>query len=572
MEHKPDNRICVNCKKDFIIKTDDFSFYEKIKVPPPTFCPECRQMRRMSFRNERNLFRRKCDKTGENIISIFTPNSPYKVYSRSYWDKDGIDLMMYGREFDFSKTFFEQFNDFMLDVPWPSLRVGSSENCEYNNDMSRSKDCYMCTRTHFSENMTYVYRGNKSRNCLDCMQVVKSSDSLYECVECINCSNSRYLYFCENCSDSNFLSYCKNCLDCFMCSNLKNKQYCFKNKQLSKEEYKNLVSEYNLGSNSIKEKAISDFSEINKKTIRKYLNIVNSPRCSGDNIMNCNNSTSCFGVKNTENVKYLWDVMEYKDSMDAYSGGRNSQLVYECTATAAAYNCSFCVRASDSSDISYSMRVKNSRNLFGCIGLENNEYCILNKQYTKEEYEELVPKIIEHMKRNKEYGEFFPMNLSTYEYNETVAQEYFPLSKDEVLAKGLKWNDPIKKNYDITIESKDLPDNIGEIKDEILDEIIGCGHAGNCNHGCSTAYRIIKQELDYYRRMNLSIPRLCPNCRHYGRLGKLNPLKLWHRSCMCHDQNHSHGDKPCKVEFETSYAPERPEIIYCEKCYQQEVY
>jgi hypothetical protein len=47
------------------------------------------------------------------------------------------------------------------------------------------------------------------------------------------------------------------------------------------------------------------------------------------------------------------------------------------------------------------------------------------------------------------------------------------------------------------------------------------------------------------------------------RIKRVNPPKLWHRKCM---------KEGCQNEFETSYAPERPEIVYCEKCYQQEVY
>ena len=66
----------------------------------------------------------------------------------------------------------------------------------------------------------------------------------------------------------------------------------------------------------------------------------------------------------------------------------------------------------------------------------------MNKQYTKEEYEELVPKIIEHMKTPltnpllggegmSERGEFFPMHSSHYAYNETIAQDFFPLTKEQ---------------------------------------------------------------------------------------------------------------------------------------------
>ena len=49
-----------------------------------------------------------------------------------------------------------------------------------------------------------------------------------------------------------------------------------------------------------------------------------------------------------------------------------------------------------------------------------------------------------------------------------------------------------------------------------------------------------------------------------------NPMKLWHRTCMC-DKNHLNHTGKCTNEFETSYSPDRPEIIYCEQCYQQEV-
>ena len=57
---KVENRICQNCKKDFTIEPEDFNFYEKIKVPPPTWCPECRMIRRMNYRNERSLYKQDC--------------------------------------------------------------------------------------------------------------------------------------------------------------------------------------------------------------------------------------------------------------------------------------------------------------------------------------------------------------------------------------------------------------------------------------------------------------------------------------------------------------------------------
>ncbi|HRI36255.1 MAG TPA: hypothetical protein PK765_04235 [bacterium] len=74
-----------------------------------------------------------------------------------------------------------------------------------------------------------------------------------------------------------------------------------------------------------------------------------------------------------------------------------------------------------------------TKDCFACVGLRNKQYCILNKQYTKEEYEALVPKIIDHMRSTGEWGEFFPSRLGLFGYNESVGNDYFPLSKEEAL-------------------------------------------------------------------------------------------------------------------------------------------
>ena len=128
----------------------------------------------------------------------------------------------------------------------------------------------------------------------------------------------------------------------------------------------------------------------------------------------------------------------------------------------------------------------------------------------------------------------------------------------------------LKREYVITKSFNDLPDLIEQVDDSILKDVISCSHLGGCNHECSTAFKITTQELEFYRNLNIPLPRICPNCRHYERLSQRNPLKLWYRSCMCQQEGHNHEGK-CTVEFETSYAPDRPEIVYCEKCYQQEV-
>src|SRR3989344_7841146 len=86
-----EKRNCQNCKQSFVIEPEDFKFYEKMQAPPPTFCPMCRFQRRLMFRNERALYKDKCDLCGKDMISVFSPEKPFKVYCSPCWWSDNWD-------------------------------------------------------------------------------------------------------------------------------------------------------------------------------------------------------------------------------------------------------------------------------------------------------------------------------------------------------------------------------------------------------------------------------------------------------------------------------------------------
>lgn len=284
-----------------------------------------------------------------------------------------------------------------------------------------------------------------------------------------------------------------------------------------------------------------------------------------------------------------------KDSYDYTEWEQMAELIYECIDCGIElYNLKSCYNCRlNCKDLSYCMFCSGSSHLFGCISLNKQKYCILNKQYTKSDYEALLPRVIKHMKampytdkkgRVYSYGEFFPYELSPWGYNETTIQEYFPLTKSEAEKKGYNWYEPSIKKWQK--ETYQVPDDVRDVKDTICNAILAC-------KDCGKNYRIVKKELAFYREMTISIPRKCPDCRHGNRVKLRNPLKLWHRLCQCAGKasdnavydstvNHFHGEKHCPNEFETSYppspkategqsAPERAKIIYCEQCYLQEV-
>jgi hypothetical protein len=211
---------------------------------------------------------------------------------------------------------------------------------------------------------------------------------------------------------------------------------------------------------------------------------------------------------------------------------------------------------SGANEVYYSSFCVVTKHLFGCIGLKKKEYCILNKQYTKEEYEKLVPKIIEHMTHSESFGEFFPIRISPFGYNETAAFSEYPVTKEEALKNNWKWKDEEAVNLDVAkvIPAEKLPSDISKIPDDVLNWAIEC-------EVTKKPFKIIPQELEFYRQYKIPVPHLHPDERHRQRESLRNPRKLWQRSC---DQ--------CKKQIMTSYTPERPEKITCEQCYVKTVY
>jgi len=521
---------CQNCQKDFVIEPEDFDFYKKMKVPPPTFCPECRSQRRMTWRNERTLYKRKCALTSKNVITCFSPASGIKIYDRDVWWSDQWDPFVYERNYDFNKNFFQQFRELLQSVPMPSLFNSRCVNSDYGNHNGELKNTYLVFATWAGEDIMYA---KHAHNCKDSLDILASQDSNF-CYEAVNSSKLSRCFFTENsenCLDCSFIYNCRSCNNCFGCYNLRNKSYHIFNQSYSKEEYLKKLQEIDLASFNNLATAKQKFNEFKLGALRKFARIYSSQNATGDNLVNVANCQTCFDVNNdAKDLKYCINAANHiYESYDCYGVGVNSDLLYEAVDVGAdGSRLSFNIFVWGGRSVFYSYSCHNSQNLFGCIGLHNKQYCILNKQYAKEEYEALIPKIIQRMNdqpyidqkgRTYRYGEFFPSELSPFTYNESIAQEYFPLSAEAAAKAGFNWKQPEPRNYQINIKSQDLPDNIKDVKDDILNQVIECQHQGKCNEQCTEAFKIIEPELQFYRRMNMPLPRLCPNCRHYIYLG-----------------------------------------------------
>jgi hypothetical protein len=575
-----ETRHCQNCKSSFVIEPEDFAFYERLKVPAPTWCPECRMRRRLAFRSERALYKRECGLCHAPIITGYPPEAPFPVYCEKCWWSDKWGGEEYAQDYDPGVSFWGQLKQLKRRVPRLALNASQNENCPYSNYTWACKNCYLSTSTLHSENIFYSAAVDRSSFCVDCL-AAGDSQFCYENIESEKNYQSTFLFRAQNCIDSHFLFDCRNCRNCFMSANLRNKEFVFENQQLTEEEYKKKFGELSLYDFHTQEKLKLQFAQLKERALHKYANILKSVNAVGENIIASKNIKKCFDIRDSENVSYSGRVLGTKDAMDTNNAGPGCELFYEGINIGfddGRYK--FSVDSwTGCSELEYADLCMSSQNVFGCVGLRNKRYHILNKPYEKAEYEALVPKIREHMARipytdaagrRYVYGDFFPVEFSPFPHNTSLSQEYFPISKEETVAQGYFWKDQDERDYRITKEPGDLPSNIREVSESIVDEVIRCAHKGECNDQCTGAFKIVKDELAFYKRMNLPLPRLCPNCRHYERLAQRNPLKLWHRQCMCDKPNHAHQGK-CSNEFETSYAPDRKEVVYCEVCYNVEV-
>lgn len=503
-------------------RPEELAFYAKMGVPAPTLQPLERRRLRMTFRNERTLYTAVCAATKKPVLSIYAPSKGYTIYDFHYWHSDQWSGLAYGRDMDFSRPFFAQWRELFLAAPKMNLVNDSfCENSDYVNQAGGLKDCYMVFSGDSSEKCLYCHRIINAKECVDC-ELIVHSELCYGCINCKESYNLRYAEECISCRDSAFLVDCRDCTNCLGCFGLRHQQYQVFNQQLTKEEYEQRFAAYRLETMSGRDRFMQEFETwLGDRRGQVELNkgIENSRGIYLENTTDCFMGDACIDV---ERCAYVSTVFASKDCVDVDIWGR-CELVYECVTVGD--NANTVAFSSDTwgnvHDIWYCNLCTRSKHLFGCVSMKDAEYCILNKQYTKEEYEALVPRIIAYMKQTGEWGQFFPASLSPFGYNETIANEFFPLQKEEALAKGFSWYEealPPAPSQGYTPE-----DDINVYRDatktqELLAAVLVCAETGR-------PFKILPQELAFYLKMGIPVPRISHNARYTPRRRKVRGLQ-----------------------------------------------
>ena len=533
--------------KEFLEKNNDvkdsFEYKDwklKAKLPTPTLCPEERERQRFSFRNESCLYKNRCNATWKQIISIFSPDKPYEIYSYDFWIWDNWD----GCDYCLKKEtkMMDAMRTLLIKVPTRARFWVKNENSDYVQLSSFSKNSYMCFFSIEMNGCLYVTWGVKSEACIDCL-FCKNSRDCFECIKIDNCFNLFYSENCIDCSNSSYLYNCINCHDCFNCSNLNNKSYCIDNKQYTQEEYLSIIWKQNTHSKS--------------ENSLIWCRQQKSENCFWTDIVNSN---TCFFVKNTtnsSNIKYTSYENEAKDCYDTFC----SSEFCICTITSPfSYWCWFISNmCMYSKNCRYCSNIISCNHCFWCNWLKNKEFCIYNNQYTKEEYNKIVPEIIAQMIRDWERWEYFNPQFSYFGYNETIAMDYYPLTKQEALKMWYKRSDyesplpHVEKNVNWVDLPKQWCRTIKEKKPEILDKILN--YAIICEVS-QRPFRITKQEIEFYIKHNIPLPTKHPDVRHQERFARKDPTIM--KLIKCDE---------CWEEMLSVHEKWEWKKILCEKCF-----
>jgi hypothetical protein len=483
-------RRCSLTNLEFSVSQAEAEYCLRNQIPLPSLAPDVRLKNILLFRNRHHLYNATCALSGKKILSMIPPESGLTVFDVEVWQSDKWDSLSYGLSYDFNRPFFDQYAQLIRSMPWANLALVYSmlENSDYTNGITGAKNCYLLFSASYNEDCMFSKYVNYSRNVVDSMQVIQS-ELCFECRFIQSGYNLKYCEMCQNCSDSAFLVQCNACRNCYGCVNLSNKEYHFFNQPLSKEEYERKVAEIDFGSFAAVQRERQRFMKFRSEFPIKYLYGRNFEESSGNFLTSTKHCKNSWYINDGEDLEHCIWVSKGKSSFFQCMFGNDSELVYNSHAVGdSAYNIKFCNDCWQSvSDLEYCMNTMlGSNNCFGCFGLKKRSYCVLNKQYSKADYFELVERIKAQMRADGSYGQFFPINLSPHCYNRSDVFDFFPATREESLAQGYTW----LEEETPTMSSINLPDHIDEVDDAILNQTLTCQISAK-------PFRIIRKELEF---------------------------------------------------------------------------
>lgn len=443
------------------------------------------------------------------MISRFPETDRIKpVIDFNDFDNNVDSLLDHGIEYDFDQDFFHNFQKLFKSINlWNLNNFANNENASFSDAVYNGKNVYLCsTVISGCENILYSLSvKDHCKEVLNSMMIFDNCEIIYKSrwvMKSFKIFYSNYIY---NSNNIWFSSNLNGCSECLFCDGLDNQSYCINNQQLEKDEYlkqkKEILSKKELFLNYyVKVNQIGN--NIGSKNSRWNFNLYSEDIIDGH---------YTYQVKWWKNLILVWWENGDEDMYDCFTAGslRATDFYGVMWAGINADNVYCSCHIDGCSNIYYSYKLWSCSYCLGCIGLKNKQYCILNKQYSREERYKLANKILEQMNNNWLLWEFFPWWLNPMYFNDTCAAVIKDFEKKEILDKWFLWHDgEVKVDVPswadvISIADLDnyqeLENNEWKIDSEIMKKVVA---DDKWNY-----YRIVKMEYDFLMKYWLPLPR-----------------------------------------------------------------
>ncbi len=285
-------------------------------------------------------------------------------------------------------NFLQNYQQLVKSIPHSAVSV-QAEDSNYLDTTYYSSRCYFCFDNIFLENCLYCHNCDSSKEIVDCF-MGGDNQLCYMCVNGIASYGCTYSVNCQNCRDCHFSFDLQGCNDCFGCVGLTRKQYCIYNKQYSKEEYfSHLEQLKNQHPGQIMEQMMAFKKSI---PIPASLQMMAENCPYGDYIHHSKNSFWCFATYKVENSGYIYDSGNLTNCWDCFfvGGKKGTTGCYQLIDCGDCYNSGYLWISDNCTNCFYGQDLSGCSDCFGCVGLTRKQYCILNNQLTKEEYEKAI--------------------------------------------------------------------------------------------------------------------------------------------------------------------------------------
>ncbi len=510
---------------------------EQHGIPYLDLAPEERLRALLAHRNDRRLYRRTCDETGEALISAYPVECGYRIVKSSIWWGDSWEALDYGFEPQIGESFFAQFAKLQRMVPREGTTVINAENCEYNSHVRESKNCYLCSLAFLSEGLLYCYWSVKSRDVLDG----------FYCSDCELCARCRYvtqcyqcveLYDSSNCSECYFSSELHGCTHCLCCTNLSNKKYQIRNQACSPEDFAREVSQVLNGERERYHHAVSELTQARAQAPRRAQHSLRCEDVIGDHLFNSKRAYHCFDLRDGEACYNNTNGGGFSVAHGYSVGFPISDHVFSSVTIRSSSEIFFCSNCWNSHALWYCDGCVNCKECFGCAGLKHKQFCFFNRQYTPDAYRTLVSRWRLRMLELGEWGLFFPIELSPYAYDESAAQDFFPLSPQEIRDRGWRVS-PQKETaaHERMTPQKHTP---------------GVRYCSSCGQ----AFKVVPREQSLSAQLGVPENQECPDCRLTVRFAERAPYQLEERACA-----------RCGEKVLTPLSAAAAPVLWCEPCF-----